>query len=79
MSSQTQFSAHVPVSWIQSVFRNIFKKAAYVVKSNSCTQTTLLGDTSVQKLRAFRSETGHDPESFPDRITFAIMFSEITN
>ena len=38
--------------------------------------------TSVQilhKLQVFMSETGHVPESFPDRIIFVSMFNCITN
>ena len=40
------------------------------------------GDTFVhklQKLTAFMSETGHQPESFLDRIIFASMFDDVTN
>ena len=38
-----------------------------------------LGDTSVQiyqKLKAFMTETGHEPKSFPDRIMF---INDVTN
>ena len=41
-----------------------------------------LGDTSVQllhKLKVFMLETGHEPESFPDRIIVASMFNDVTN
>ena len=44
--------------------------------------TFFLVDTSVQllqKVKAFMSETGHEPESFRDTIIFASMFSDITN
>ena len=40
------------------------------------------GDTSVQmlhKVQEFMSETGHASESFPDRITYASMFNDITD
>ena len=40
------------------------------------------GDTSVQilqKLQGFMSETGHAPESFPDRIILASMFNDLTD
>ena len=40
------------------------------------------GDTSVQMLRRpqeFMSETGHEPESLPDKIIFASMLNDITN
>ena len=33
----------------------------------------------LQKLKAFMSETGHEPESYLDRIIFAGMFTDITN
>ena len=35
-------------------------------------------DTSVQILKAFMSGTRHAPENFPDRITFASVFTDIT-
>ena len=41
-----------------------------------------LGDTSGrlwQKLQAFMSETGHETESFSDRIIFASIFNDMTN
>ena len=36
------------------------------------------GDTKVQIYNSFM-ETGHEPESFPDRIIFASMFNDMTD
>ena len=71
------------------------KKAEDVMRRESCKNRrdtagqsidiewhVCLGDTSVhmlQKLQVLMSGTGHEPESFPERIVFARMFTDITN